>query len=171
MNKHLILVREFHQKYGIKQPERQESIHLSDSEIVMRQSLLLQCGSDTCLAIARGDLEKILAGLVDLAYNALAAIALSGGDVVTVQVNWRQDGSVLSLAKIVSEKINACSTGDIAGYSGLYTLCQHVCKFFLNADFDTAFQIVHNSLLAQQSQHAGSETLDKAPDLSEAFYE
>ncbi|MDD4914643.1 MAG: nucleoside triphosphate pyrophosphohydrolase family protein [Methylococcales bacterium] len=171
MNDHLRLVRDFHQKYGISQPEYPETAHLSDSEIILRQSLLLQCGSDICKAISGGDLEKILAGLVDLAYNALAAIALRGDDVINVTVSWRQDGSVLSMVKTLTDRMNNCNSGETVDYSGLYALCRHLCKFFLNADFDNAFQLVHDSLIAQQALHAGSETLDKAPDLSTAFYE
>jgi len=171
LNKQLSLVRDFHQRYGIAQPDYPETAHLSDAEIVLRQALLLQCGSDTCKAIAGGDLEKILAGLVDLAYNALAAIAIRGDDVITVNVNWRQDGSVLSLARVISEKINSCTSGETLAYSGLFSLSRHLCKFFLNADFDKAFQIVHDSLMTQDHGQPISETLLKAPDLTTAFYE
>jgi hypothetical protein len=171
MNNHLLLVRSFHHQYGINQPEYPDTTHLSDAEIVLRQSLLLQCGSDVCKAVAAGDLEKILAGLVDLAYNALAAIALRGDDVVNVTVNWRQDGSVLSLIKILADRINRCTSGETIDYSGLYALCRHLCRFYLNADFDKAFQIVHDSLIGQQAGHPGSATLDANPDLSTAFYE
>jgi hypothetical protein len=171
MNNHLLLVKDFHRKYGIAQPETLENVHLSDAEIVLRQGLLLQCASDVCQAIAEGDLEKILAGLVDLAYNALAAIALRGDDVVNVAVSWRQDGSMLSLVKVLLEKINNCSSGETIDYSALYSLCKHISRFFLNADFDKAFQIVHNSIITQQALHPSSETLDKAPALSSAFYE
>jgi hypothetical protein len=171
MNNNLLLVRDFHQQYGVLQPEYPNTKRLSDAEIVLRQSLLLQCGSDTFRAVAGGDLEKILAGLVDLAYNTLAAIALQGEDVVNVTVNWRQDGSVLSLIKTLSDKISNCISGETVDYSGLYALCKHLGRFYLNADFDKAFQIIHASLIGQQAGHPGTETLAATPDLSAAFYE
>jgi len=163
MNKHLTLVRSFHQQYGITQPDYPETSHLSDSEIVLRQSLLLACASDTCKAIADGDSVKTLAGLVDLAYNALAAIACRGDDVVSVSVSWRQDGSVLSLTRILSDRVNQCTSGETIAYSGLYSLCQQLCKSFLNADFDTAFQTVHQNLMTQDNP--------QPQELSAAFYE
>jgi len=165
MHKHLQLVREFHHKYGISQPDYPDTAHLSDAEIVLRLSLLMECGSETCKAIAKGDLEQILAGLVDLAYNALAAIACRGDDVIPVSVNWRQDGSVLSVARVLSEKINSCTSGETLHYSGLYSQCQYLSKFFLNADFDKAFQLIHTNIM----QRDGID--DRKPDLSAAFYE
>jgi hypothetical protein len=179
MNKHLELVREFHKKYGIAQPDYPETMHLSDMDIIMRQALLLECGSETCKAIAIGELSKILAGLVDLAYNALGAIACRGDDVVTVPVSWRQDGSVLSVARAVSEKINLCISGESIHYSGLYALCEHLARAFINADFDQALRLVHQHLM-NQTEKGGSqnyaqrierETLGEAPDLSSALYE
>lgn len=171
MNSHLLLVREFHQQFGIAQPAAGDNQHLSDAEIVNRQGLLLQCGSEVCHAVSHGDLEKILAGLVDLAYNALAAIALRGDDVVAVTVNWRQDGSVLSMARVIVEKTAACISGETVHYSGLYALCRHLCKFFLNADFDTAFQLVHAGIIAQSPAGGEQPAPHRVPDLSSAFYE
>lgn len=179
MNKHLQLVREFHEKFSIPQAAYPETAHLSDMDIVMRQALLLECGSETCKAIAVGELAKILAGLVDLAYNALAAIACRGDDVLAVSVNWRQDGSVLSVLKALSEKINLCTSGETVAYSGLYHLCQHLARSFINADFDKALQILHLHLMAQAGKGGGQnyeqrierETLGAAPDMSDALYE
>lgn len=179
MNKHLELVREFHEKFGIAQPQYPDTKHLSDMDVVMRQALLFDCGSETFKAVAEGDLAKILAGLVDLAYNAMAAIACRGDDVVATSVTWRQDGSVLSVVKALSDKINGCTSGDTVNYSALYGLCEHLARGFLNADFDKAFRMVHNNLMAQAGkggtqnydQRIERETLPDAPDLSDALYE
>ncbi|MGZ4959267.1 MAG: nucleoside triphosphate pyrophosphohydrolase family protein [Methylomonas sp.] len=179
MNKHLQLVRDFHQKFGIAQPEYPETAHLSDMDIVMRQSLLMACGSETFKYIAAGDLAKILAGLVDLAYNALAAIACRGDDVVVSSVKWRQDGSVLSIARVLSERINVCTSGETVHYSALYAICEHLARGFINADFDKAFQMVHDNLMTQSTkggsqnyeQRIERESLPEAPDLSDALYE
>ena len=179
MNKHLQLVREFHEKFGIAQPVYPETAHLSDMDIVMRQALLLDCASETFKALTAGDLAKILAGLVDLAYNALAAIACRGDDVVAANVAWRQDGSVLSVVRVLSERINGCTSGDTVHYSAVYRLCEHLARGFINADFDKAFQMVHDNLMAQTGkggsqnyeQRIDREALPAAPDLSEALYE
>ena len=163
MNKHLEQVRAFHQQFGIEQPEYPETVHLSDMDIVMRQALLMDCGSETFKAITSGDLARILAGLVDLAYNALAAIACRGDDVVNTSVSWRQDG------------------GESIHYSALYNICEQLARGFVNADFDKAFNIVHDNLMKSAisttnagrdySQRLAKETLPEAPDLSDALYE
>lgn len=179
MNAHLQLVREFHQRFGIDQPEYPETANLSTMDIVMRQALLMDCASEACKAITSGDLAKILAGLVDLAYNALAAIACQGGDVVNTSVNWRQDGSVLSVVKALSDRVNQCTSGEGVHYSALYNLCVQLARGFVNADFDKAFRLVHGNLMAKASggvsrnyeQRIEHETLPLAPDLSDALYE
>lgn len=169
MNKHLKLVREFHDKYGIDQAEYLENTHLSDMDIVLRQALLLDCASETFKAIGEGDLAKILGGLIDLAYNALAAIACRGDDVAAVTVTWRQDGTVLSVMKALSDRINNCTSGETVHYSALYAICEHLARGFINADFDKAFRILHRHLLSQTSSDAAR--MAHAPDLSEALYE
>ena len=179
MNAHLQLVREFHDRFGIDQPEYPDTQHLSTMDIVMRQALLMECGSDTFKAITSGDLEKILAGLVDLAYNALAAIACRGDDVIATSAAWRQDGSVLSVVKVLAERINQCTSGESIHYSALYNICEQLVRGFVNADFDRAFRMVHANLMAKASsgssqnyeQRLEHETLPAAPDLSSALYE
>ena len=181
MNKHLEKVREFHDQFGIEQPDYPETVHLSDMDIVMRQALLMDCGSETFKAITSGDLAKILAGLVDLAYNALAAIACRGDGVVSTSVSWRQDGSVLSIMRVLGDKINNCASGESIHYSALYNICEQLARGFVNADFDKAFSIVHDNLMKSAvatgsagrdySQRLAKETLPEAPDLSDALYE
>jgi hypothetical protein len=179
MNAHLQLVRDFHDRFGIDQPEYPDTQHLSTMDIVMRQALLMECGSETFKAITTGDLLKILAGLVDLAYNALAAIACRGDDVIATSAVWRQDGSVLSVVKVLSERINQCTSGESIHYSGLYNICEQLVRGFVNADFDQAFRMVHANLIGKATtgatqnyeQRIEHETLPTAPDLSEALYE
>lgn len=179
MHPHLQLVRDFHDRFGIEQPEYPETTHLSTMDIVMRQALLMDCTSETCKAITAGDLAKILAGLVDLAYNALAAIACRGDDVVNASVTWRQDGSVLSVVKALSDKVNQCTSGETVHYSALYHLCLQLSRGFVNADFDQAFRMVHANLMGRArtgtaknyEQRIERETLPQSPDLSEALYE
>lgn len=179
MNTHLEMVRDFHRRLGIAQPEYPDTAHLSDMDIVLRQTLLLQCAQETLQAIVSSDMAKMLAGLVDLAYNALAAIACRGDAVVHVNVNWRQDGSVLSIATALSEKVHKCTSGETLDYSTLYHLCQQLAQRFVNADFDKAFQTVHQHILnssqalnAQNyAQRLQQQTLPVAPDLTDSLYE
>jgi hypothetical protein len=181
MNTHLQLVREFHQQFGIAQADAQSSQALSDMDIVMRQALLLACTRETFEAIAEGDMPQLLAGIIDLAYNALAAIACRGDNVMAGTGSWRQDGSVLSLVKALSDKVNACTSGETVDYSALYRLCQQITQGFINADFDGAFRQVHASLMASHTPYANSghdyasrlaaETLPAAPDLSAFLFE
>jgi len=47
----------------------------------MRQALLMEEGSELLKAIKAGDMVEILAGMINLAYCALGAIAIQGADV------------------------------------------------------------------------------------------
>lgn len=180
MNKHLQLVRNFHERFGIKQPDYPETAHLSDMDVVMYQALLMDYGSATFKAITSGDLANILAGLVDLAYSALAPIACRGDDVIVTSVAWRQDGSVMPVVKVLCDKIGLCSTGETVDYSALYNICEQLARGFINADFDKAFQIVHRDLMLQPpmaipdynyAARLVRASLPVPPDLSEALYE
>lgn len=180
MNKYLHLVRDFHGRLGIEPPDSLEKPHLSDMDIVMYQALLMDHGSATLKAIASGDLVHMLAGLVDLAYSALEPITARGDDVIATSVVWRQDGSVLSVMRVLCNKIDHCSTGETLEYSELFNICEQLSRGFINADFDTAFQIVHQHLmrqplLAEADQNYVARILRARrlvpPDLSDALYE
>lgn len=180
MNKHLQLVRDFNEHAGIKQPNFSETAHLSDMDIVMYQALLMDQGSTTFKAITSGDLANILAGLIDLAYTALAPIACRGDEVIATSVVWHQDGSVLSILKVLCDKIGDCSRGDTVAYSALYNISEQLAKGFINADFDKAFEIVHRHLMQQPQASEPDQNytariararLPSPPDLSEALYE
>ena len=56
MNKHLKLVREFHDTFSIPQAEHGANERLSDMDIVMRQALLMDEGSAVLKAIKAGDM-------------------------------------------------------------------------------------------------------------------
>lgn len=146
MNQHLQQVRDFHDSLGVAQPDAGDTLRLPNKDIVLRQALLLGCASDTFQAIADGNQPKILAGLVDLAFNALAAIASSGEALVSVPVNWRRDGSMVSVSSALSEKLNQCLSGEAVHYSALYAMCRSVAEGYIQADFDVAFQIVYQHL-------------------------
>jgi len=180
MHKHLQLVRDFHERVGIRQAPFSEAAHLSDMDIVMHQVLLMDHGSATFKAITSGDLAGILAGLVDLAYSALAAIACKGDDVMATSVAWRQDGSVVPVVQVLCDKISLCSSGETLHYSALYNLCEQLVRGFINADFDKAFQMLHQQLMQQpihcepsQDYAARLACASRPPpaDLSEALYE
>jgi hypothetical protein len=181
MNEHLKSVREFHDALSFLQADPGSMLHLPDMEIIRYQTLLMEAGGEVLKAIKAGEMAEILAGLVDLAYIALAAIAKQGGDVTDQPVSWRQDGFVLSVMQIVADKINRCVSGSARQYSEVYCLCFHLARGFVNADFDKAFEMIHRNNLARvktsgESIYGDTDNLrklklQKAPDLSECLYE
>jgi predicted HAD superfamily Cof-like phosphohydrolase len=181
MNKHLRLVREFHDAFSFPQAEHGASGHLSEMNIIMRQALLMEEGSELFKAIKVGDMVKILAGTINLAYCALGAIAIQGADVLDQPVSWRHDGFVISLMRLFSDKINHCASGSADNYSEVYCLCVHLSKSFINADFDKAFQMVHDSkmsridqsgkLICENAEDILKSKRFKTPDLSDCLYE
>jgi hypothetical protein len=162
MNKHLKLVREFNDACSYSQAVHGTNTRLSGMDVVVRQALLMDEGSATLKAIKSGDMVEILAGLVNLAYCALGAVAMQGDDVSDRPVTWRPDGFVVSIMRILSDKINHCTSGSTDDYSEVYGLCCHLTRNFINADFDKAFQMIHDAKLAKAV---------KAPDLSECLFE
>jgi hypothetical protein len=141
----------------------------------------MEAGSEVLNAIKVGDIVDILLGLVDLAYVASAAVAMQGGELVDKPVAWRHDGSVLSVMKIVSDKINQCASGGSDQYSEVYCLCNHLVRGFVNADFDKAFRMIHNNNVARLensgesiydvANNARKAKLRRTPDLSDCLYE
>lgn len=162
MNKHLKLVREFNDAFSFPQANHGTNKRLSDMDIVIRQALLFDEGSAVLKALKAGEMVEILAGLVNLAYCALSAIAMRGGDVVERPVTWRHDGFVLSVMSVLSDRINNCASGNTDDYSEVYCLCVHLTRSFINADFDKTFQMIHDGKMSE---------LVKTPDLSECLYE
>jgi hypothetical protein len=181
MNKHLKLVREFHDVFSFPQAEQGANVRLSEMDIIMRQALLMEEGSELLRAIKAGDMVEILAGMIDLAYCALGAIAIQGSDVTDRPVSWRHDGFVISLMRLFSDKINNCASGSSDHYSEVYCLCVYLSRSFINADFDKAFQMVHDSKMSRlgKSDKFICENVEeilrskffKTPDLSECLYE
>ncbi len=162
MNKHLKLVREFHDSHSFTQAQHGTHERLSDMNIVMRQALLMDEGSAVLKAIKAGDMVEILTGLIDLAYCALAGVAMQGDDVKDSPVTWRHDGFILSIVRILSDRINNCTSGASDDYSAVYCLCAHLATSFTNADFNKAFQIIHDRKMSREV---------KSCDLSECLFE
>lgn len=162
MNKHLKLVRVCNDTLSFPQAEHGANTPLSDMDIVLRQALLMEEGSRVFKAINAGEMVEILVGLVKLSYCALGAIAMRGGDVTDHPVSWQHDGFVISVVRILSDKINSCTSGNIDDYSAVYCLCDHLTRSFINADFDKAFAMIHDGNI---SKH------DKEPDFSDCLYE
>jgi hypothetical protein len=162
MNKHLKLVREFHDSFSIPQAEHGANERLSDMDIVMCQALLMDGGSAVLKAVKAGEMLTILAALVNLAYCALAGIAMQGDDAIDLPVTWRHDGFILSIIRILCDRINNCTSGTTDDYSAVYCLCAHLSTSFINADFHKAFQKIHDSKMGKE---------DKVPDLSDCLFE
>jgi len=181
MNTHLKLVREFHDAFSFPQAEHGTNVRLSEMDIILRQALLMEEGSKLLRAIKAGDMVEILAGMIDLAYCALGAIAIQGADVSDQPVLWQHDGFVISLMRLFSDKINNCASGSPDNYSEVYCLCVYLSRSFINADFDKAFRMVHDSKISRldKSDKLTDENAEeilkskffKTPDLSDCLYE
>lgn len=173
MNKHLQLVGEFRENFDFPPGEGR----LSDMAIVLRQAWLMDGGKQVLLAIGQGDMNVILARLTGLAYLALSAIAAQGGEVDVQPVVWRHDGSVLSLMRLITDRINASSSGLPKDYSALYCACAQLTGSFLNADFDKSFRAFHQHQLetgtakGQGAENRSEVDWSMLPDLSDCLYE
>ena len=181
MNKHLKLVREFHDALSFPQAAHGENFKLSEMAIIMRQALLMEEGSELFRAIKAGDMVEILAGMINLSYSALGAIAIEGADVLDRPISWQHDGFVISLMRLFSDKINNCASGSPDNYSEVYCLCVYLSRSFINADFDKAFQMVHDrkmsrldktgKLISENAEEIRKSKFFKVPDLSDCLYE
>jgi hypothetical protein len=181
MNKHLKLVREFHDAFSFPQAAHGENVKLSEMAIIIRQALLMEEGSALFRAFKAGDMVEILAGMINLSYCALGAIAIQGADVLERPVSWQHDGFVISLMRLFSDKINNCASGNPDNYSEVYCLCAYLSRSFINADFDKAFQMVHDNkmsqlgksgkLICENAEEIQKSKFFKTPDLSECLYE
>jgi predicted HAD superfamily Cof-like phosphohydrolase len=180
MNKNLKLVREFHDTFLCQQAEHGVNVPLSEMDIIMRQALLMEEGSELLKAFKAGDMVDILAGMINLSYCALGAIAIQGADVLDRPVSWQHDGHVISLMRLFSDKINNCASGSPDNYSDVYCLCVYLSRSFINADFDKAFQMIHDSKMSQSGKGGklSSENTEGIPkpkfkvsNLSDCFYE
>jgi len=181
MNKHLKLVRELHDTFIFPQADYGANVRLPDMAIITRQALLMEEGSRVLKALKDGDMVEILAELIALSYYALGAIAMQGGNVTDQPALWRHDGFILSVMKVLSDKINDCASGSAESYSEVYCLCVQLVRSFINADFDKAFQVVHNHTMSRLSESGKALSIDMgelqrstaftAPDLSDCLYE
>lgn len=181
MNKHLKLVREFHDAFSLSQATHGGNVKLSEMDIIMRQALLMEEGSELFRAIKAGDMVQILAGMINLSYCALGAIAIEGADVLDRPVSWQHDGFVISLMRLFSDKINNCASGSADNYSDVYCLCVYLSRSFINADFDKAFQMVHDNRMSRldksgklsdkNREEIHKSKFFKIPDLSDCLYE
>jgi len=162
MNKHLKLVREYNDTFSISQAKPGASEQLHDLDIVMRQALLMDEGSAVLKSIKAGDMVQILAGLANLAHCALGPVAMRGDEVTDCPVTWRYDGLILSVLRVLSDKINSCTSGRTEDYSNVYCFCAYLASTFINADFNRAFQLIHDGKMSKS---------DKIPELSECLFE
>ncbi len=144
---------------------------LSDMEIIQFQALLMNNGADLLRAFKQGDMAVVLAGLVNLAYSSASAAVLAGAgeQMPPVSVNWRHDGRMISIMRSLSHHIDACCSGKIEDYAALHELCKRLVRDFLNADFEKAFQHVHQTHL--ENHHVPVAQPINMPDLSDCLFE
>jgi hypothetical protein len=145
--------------------------------IIYSQALLMDAGSLSFKAIKAGDIEEILAGLVILAYTALETLTLLGCDIADYAGENRQSYQMLAIMRLLSDKINDCSSGEARYYSTLYHVCSHLATDFLNADFDKAFRVYHEWRTAiidatdEKNFNRQISNKSKFPDLTDCLYE
>jgi hypothetical protein len=163
MNPHLALI-----KTNSTYPLSPQTESLSDMDIILSQALLMEAGSASFKAMKSGEIAKILAGLVALAYHALQALAGQGKDLIDQPPN-HQSYHLLAIMRLLSEKITQCSSGKAEDYSRLYYSCSHLATDFLNADFDKAFLVYHE--WRKSNDTANTPNNPKPLDLTDYLYE
>lgn len=173
MNQHLTLIKTAHPTPKVAE---EETMPVSEMEIILTQALLMDAGSVTFKAIKSGEIADILAGLVALAYTSLQACAMQDEDVVENQGAACQTYQLLEIMRLLSDKIQNCSSGQAKHYSELYHLCTHLASGFLNADFDKAFRLYHDWCKARADSSEETTTMSspqrtKSPDLTDCLYE
>ncbi len=144
---------------------------LSDMDIIQFQALLMDNGADLFRAFKNGEMALVLSGLVNLAYSSLIAARLGGlkDDLSAVTVDWRYDGLMISIMRSLCHHIDACTSGKTHDYTTLFVLCKRLVIDFLNADFEKAFQHVHETHM--QDRHIPISQSINIPDLSDCLFE
>jgi hypothetical protein len=173
MHRHLTLVKTIQPRPKVVEGE---AMLVSDMDIILSQALLMDAGSMTFKAIKSGEIVDILAGLVALAYASLQALAMQDKDIVEHQGATYQAYQMLAIMRLLSDKIQNCSSGQAKHYSELYHLCTHLAAGFLNADFDKAFRVYHEwrKVRADSNEETAkilSPHKTKRPDLTDCLYE
>jgi predicted HAD superfamily Cof-like phosphohydrolase len=186
MNKHLKMVRDFHDAFGFKQAN--EPTELTLKERIMRSSLISEEFSEILRAVAAEDKVKALDGLVDLSYFTLGTLAMEGKDVEKIDHEYLNEScfedmrsSFVTLSCMYSYATEYMSDSkDISSYlSSLYHACVLAAQYWLDADFDLAFEIVQESNMSKLGED-GKPIYDaagkirkgpnfKEPDLSQCF--
>lgn len=164
LNDHLILLR--------PSPAHQanfESGEFSDMAIIEHQALLMRAGSVVCDAIYSGEMAALLTAVVQTGYQALAAAIASRQAVPETVAGQARTYQMLAIIQRLSEKIHACSSGQISDYLALYHYCSALTTGFLNADFNKAFRNYHQWLM--ESENEGDGELEQLPNLSDCLYE
>lgn len=168
-NQQIALVEQWFQSIGKLLDNAQGA--LSDMEIIQFQALLMDNGANLLRAFKQGDMAVVLAGLVNLAYSSVTAAVLAGAreDMPSASANWRHDGLIISIMRSLSHHIDACSSGKVEDYAALNELCKRLVRDFLNADFEKAFQQVHQTHL--ENRHVPVAQPVNMPDMSDCLFE
>ncbi|MEQ1559455.1 MAG: hypothetical protein ABL933_11035 [Methyloglobulus sp.] len=173
MHQHLTLIKTVQPRQKVVEGE---TMPVSEMKIILTQALLMDAGSAIFKAIKSGEIADILAGLVALAYTSLQALAMQDEDIVEHQGTTCQTYQLLAIMRLLSDKIQNCSSGQAKHYSELYHLCTQLASGFLNADFDKAFRVYHDWCKARVDSSEETATMlnpqkTKLPDLTDCLYE
>jgi hypothetical protein len=165
MNNHLALIK-------TAQSNQEGFVEFScgaDMALILIQAKLMDAGSTTFKAIKSGELAEILTGLTALSYTALQALAFLNQEVAECRKESHLEYKMPAIMRLLSDKINDCSSGTAEAYSELYNLCAQLASGFLNADFDKSFKAFHT----WYTDKGFNQTINKPdlPDLSDCMYE
>jgi len=166
MNDHLALIK-------TAQSNHEDFVELScgaDMALIFIQAKLMDAGSTTFKAIKSGELADILAGVIALSYTALQALASLNQEVAESRKESHLEYKMPAIMRLLSDKINDCSSGKAEAYSELYRLCAQLASGFLNADFDKSFQTYHAWYTGKEFNNKAMNNPD-LPDLSDCLYE
>ncbi len=171
MNDNFQLVADFH-RLSQKNYAADAETSMSDMTIIEQEAILMEETGALFHALKLGDLSCILAGLVNLSYASLYSLVLTGQPVAEKKHHHPYDGQVLSIAKNISQHVNDCLSGQAEDYYKLYCLCKELAKDFLNADFDSAFKLVHDNRMSFYKDNPTYPHYHvNSPDLSDCLFE
>jgi predicted HAD superfamily Cof-like phosphohydrolase len=185
MNKHLQMVREFHDAFNFKQQPHGEMRELTRLERIMRLSLLQEEYAEILRAVAARNKIGVLDGLVDLSYFALGTLAMIGANIGEDEKEPHMENEFINWLNDVMKEVSADSlqyTSYLPGsLEDIYECCKALAKHWLHADFDKAFEIVQASNMSKLGED-GKPIYDAAgkirkgpnfvePDLSLTLHE
>ena len=181
INKHLAMVRAFHEAFNYTQAEHETSglIVMPNKTRFGRMSFIAEELAEILGAIASGDRVEQLDGAVDLAYFALGTLAIIGCN-VSGGITSGRDQPLQALVGATNRVLRTLSfyeeddtRRDLSeALSFLYLCSVNFADRFVGADFDAAFEEVQRSNMSKLGEYGepvynGAGKICKGPNFSE----